>query len=173
MLLHLEKRGCGTHLLCRLPLCTNVYPKCTSLCFVDLAVHRTVARQKIMSKTCYTSDECQLPSHGRCAMPVLYAVLETNGLQCLYSMLCLKQMVCNACTICYAWNKWCAIIIAFVLFEMNGVQCLCYMLYLKWVLCNDCTMCYVWNEWCAMCVLCIAYTLIFRQMFAHVLFMYL
>ena len=24
---------CGTHLLCRLPLCTNVDPKCTSLCF--------------------------------------------------------------------------------------------------------------------------------------------
>ena len=29
----LFSRKCGTHLLCRLPLYTNVDPKCTSLCF--------------------------------------------------------------------------------------------------------------------------------------------
>ena len=106
-------------------------------------------------------------------MPVLYAVLETNGVQCSYYMWCLKWMVCNACTTCYAWNEWCAMLVLYVMLEMNGVQCLYYMLCLKWMVCNACTMCYVWNEWCAMCVLFIAYTLVLRQMFAHVLFMYL
>ena len=63
--------------------------------------------------------------------------------------------------------------VLYAVLEMNGVQCLYYILCLKRMLCNVCTMCYVWNEWCAMCVLFIAYTLVLRQMFAHVLFMYL
>ena len=37
-----EGRYCGTHLLCGLPLCTNVDPQCTSLYLVRLAVLRTV-----------------------------------------------------------------------------------------------------------------------------------
>ena len=99
--------------------------------------------------------------------------LQSAGVQCLDLLLWLKRMVFNARTSCYVWNEWCAMLVLYVMLEMNGVQCLCYMLCLKWMVWNDCTMCYVWNEWCALCVLCIAYTLVLRQMFAHVLFMYL
>ena len=61
--------------------------------------------------------------------------------------------VCNACTICRAWNEWCAMLVLYVMLEMNGVQCLYYMLCLKWMVCNACTICYARNEWCAMLVL--------------------
>ena len=80
--------------------------------------------------------------------------LHTAHVQCLYYMPCLKRMVCNACTICYAWNEWCAMLVLYVMLEMNGVQCLYYMLCLKWMVCNACIMCYVWIEWCAMLVIC-------------------
>ena len=36
-----------------------------------------------------------------CAMLVQCAMLEMNGVQCLYYVLCLKRMVCNACTMFY------------------------------------------------------------------------
>jgi hypothetical protein len=39
---------------------------------------------------CYTRNEW-------CAILVLYAILETNDVQCLYYVLYSKQMVCNAC----------------------------------------------------------------------------
>ena len=80
--------------------------------------------------------------------------LHMTHVQCLYYMLCLKQMVCNVCTICRAWNEWCAMLVLYVMLEMNGVQCLYNMLCLKWMVCNACTICYAWNEWCAMLVIC-------------------
>ena len=66
---------------------------------------------------------------------------------------CLTRHVCNACTICCAWNEWCAMSVLYAVLEMNGVQCLYNMLCLKWMVCNVCTICYAWNEWCAMLVL--------------------
>ena len=70
------------------------------------------------------------------------------------SSLCSKQMVCNACTMWYTWNKWCAMYLLCDILETNGVQCLHYVIYLKQMVCNVFTMWYTWNKWCAMLVLC-------------------
>ena len=42
-----------------------------------------------------------------CAMLVICAMIEMNGVQCLYYVLCLKQMVCNACTMFYYCRYTC------------------------------------------------------------------
>ena len=114
--------------------------------FVYLAVLRTVARQKTTvinliykcrAPVAFTRHVCNACTICRdwnewCAMPVLYVMLEMNGVQCLYYMLFLKWMVCNACTICFAWNEWCAMLVLCATFEMNGVQCLYYVLPTLW-----------------------------------------
>ena len=154
MLLHLEKRGCGTHLLCRLPLCTNVDPKCTSLCFrtsrgtQDSRATKTNVIDLLYEwwvPVAFTRQVCNACTlccawNAWFAMLVLYVMLETNGVQCLYYMFCLKQMVCNDHSFCSVWNEWCAMLVLYVMLEMSVVQWLYYVLCLEWMVCNVCTM---------------------------------
>ena len=85
----------------------------------------------------------------------IWIIIKTNGVQCLYYVLHLKQLVWNACTMCYAQNDWCEMLVLCVIFKINGVQCLYYVLYLKQMVCNACTMWYTQNNWCEMLVLCL------------------
>ena len=76
-------------------------------------------------------------------MLVLCDILEANGVQCLYYVIYSKQMVCNACTMCYTRNELYAMLVICVILETNGVQCLYYVLYSKRMVCNACMFDYV------------------------------
>ena len=63
--------------------------------------------------------------HSYCdSEQTICTMIKMNGVQCLYYVIYLKRMVCNACTMWYTWNEWCAMLVLCVILETNCVQCL-------------------------------------------------